>query len=216
MADHFSILVVCTGNIARSPMGERLLATALAHEASFRVTSAGTWGLVGRPMERAAALVLAEVGVDEGGFVARELSAAMVRDADLVLGATRQHRSVVLGHEPAALRRSFTLKEMARLVEVVPAESGESPADRAGRVVEAAAKARGAVRVSPRDDDIADPYGASLHVYRQRRDEIARATSAIAAALLGRRDAAPHVGAAAATTSAPPTVAPPDDHEDAP
>lgn len=185
MVDHFSILVVCTGNIARSPLGERLLAAALAHEPFFRVTSAGTWAMAGRPMEPEAAMALAEVGVDGSGFVARELSPAMVRDADLVLGLTRQHRSVVLGHEPSALRRSFTLKEMARLVSPALTGSQASPAERAHHVVEVAAKARGAVRVSPSDDDIADPYGAALRVYRQRRDEIAAATSAIAAALIG-------------------------------
>lgn len=188
MADDFSILVVCTGNIARSPMGERLLAVALAAEPSFRVSSAGTWGLAGHRMERSAALALAELGVDEGGFAARELTAAMVRDAHLVLAATAEHRSAVLSHEPSALRRSFTLKEMARLCAVAGVEpvEGESPARRAVRVVASAASARGTVRVDPRDNDVVDPYGATLDVYRRRRDEIADATRAIASALLAR------------------------------
>lgn len=190
MVDDFSILVVCTGNIARSAMGERLLAAAVAGEPSLRVSSAGTWGLAGWAMERHAATALAELGVDEGEFRARELTAAMVRDADLVLGATREHRSAVLGHEPSALRRAFTLKEMARLADIVSAVEivdDEPPADRARRVVAAAAQARGSVRVQPHEDDVVDPYGASLAVYRHRRDEIAEATAAIAAALLGGR-----------------------------
>lgn len=182
----FGILVVCTGNIARSAMGERLLRSALAAEPGLVVASAGTWGHEGSSMERNAATALAEIGIDEAGFVARELTPAMVRDASLVLTATREHRAAVLTHEPAALRRTFTLREFARLVthdgDVV---SRDGPVrDRARAVVAAAAAARGSVRVPTEEDDVRDPYGAPLPVYRTCRDEIAAAVTVIAAGLL--------------------------------
>jgi protein-tyrosine phosphatase len=181
----FTILVVCTGNIARSAMGQRLMQTALSGAPELVVTSAGTWGHEGSPMERNAAAALAETGIDEGGFRARELTAAMVRDAELVLTATREHRVAVLGHEPAALRRTFTLREFARLTEHTGAAGQDgSGYDRAQAVVRAAASARGAVRVAPEDDDVRDPYGAPMPVYRTCRDEIAAAVSTIAAGLL--------------------------------
>jgi protein-tyrosine phosphatase len=185
--NRFSILVVCTGNIARSPMGQRLLQAHLASASAFVVSSAGTWGLEGSPMERHAAQALAEVGVDEGGFVARELTAPLVRESDLILAATREHRAAVLTHDPSALRRVFTIRELARLVDVtaVATVAGETPAEHAARVVRAAAGARGSVRATPLEDDVADPYRASLAVYRERRDEILGATTVIAAALLG-------------------------------
>lgn len=182
----FGILVVCTGNIARSAMGERLLSTALAAEPFMSVTSAGTWGHEGSPMERHAAAALAEVGIDEGGFRARELTPVMIRDASLVLTATREHRVAILGHEPAALQRTFTVREFARLAEI--AQDGLSPdgsgLDRAQALVRAAASARGSVRVAPEDDDVRDPYGSPMPVYRRCRDEIAAAVTRIAAGLL--------------------------------
>lgn len=183
----FGILVVCTGNIARSPMAQRLLQTHLRGTPGLRVSSAGTWGHTGAPMERHAATALAEVGVDEDGFRAREVTPELVRAASLVLTATREHRARVLGHEPTALRRTFTLRELARLIDHVDVRWGPESdvAERGDALVAAAAAARGSVRVPPAADDIADPYGAPLDVYRRCRDEIDTAVRRIADALRG-------------------------------
>lgn len=176
----FAVLVVCTGNIARSPMAQRLLQHRLADCPDIAVSSAGTWGHEGSPMERHAAAALAELGVAEDGFLARELTPDLVVGADLVLTATREHRVAVLGHAGDALARTFTLREFARLVSLVSRDGHQrSPAE----LVRAAAQARGQVRVPPREDDVADPYGAPLRTYRRCRDDIATAVDVIAAAL---------------------------------
>ncbi|MFV4774121.1 protein-tyrosine-phosphatase Etp, partial [Escherichia coli] len=55
-----SILVVCTGNICRSPIGERLLRKRLP---GVKVKSAGVHGLVKHPADATAADVAANHGV---------------------------------------------------------------------------------------------------------------------------------------------------------
>jgi protein-tyrosine phosphatase len=69
----FTVLVICTGNICRSPLAERLLRARIATDADIRVESAGTHGLTGRPIDRDSATALRELGVDPDGHEARRL-----------------------------------------------------------------------------------------------------------------------------------------------
>lgn len=83
------VLMVCLGNICRSPMAEFMLRDAAANaEVSIVVESAGVSAEVGRPATREARQVLAELGVSGEGHVARMLTEQMLADADLVLVAT--------------------------------------------------------------------------------------------------------------------------------
>src|SRR3954449_3162307 len=115
MAEPFRILVVCTGNICRSPMAQAMLVGALRSKGEqtdhewFEVSSAGTHGLTGEPMEATALQVLTGLGVETIPFTARELLAEHVEGADLVLGATRRHRGAAVTLVPAAAPRTFTL-----------------------------------------------------------------------------------------------------------
>jgi protein-tyrosine phosphatase len=162
----FRVLHVCTGNICRSPMAERIMRTALAtawpeQADRFLVESAGTWGHTGSPMEPYALSTLASLGVDAAGFRARELVAEHVVAADLVLTATREHRASAVVLHPRASTRTFTLREFARLVDGVDPASlpaGDAVA-RAQALVRAAASRRGLVPPErPEDDDVSDPY----------------------------------------------------------
>lgn len=180
----FSVLVVCTGNVARSPMAQRLLQARLGDSPDISVSSAGTWGLQGSPMERHAATVLAEAGVEEGGFRARRLTAPMVRNADLVLTATRQHRVDVLSHDPAVLRRTFTLREMAQLLATLDGLGAAAAQPHVRALVESVASARGTIRIRAVDHDVPDPYGADISTYRRCRDQIRSATDVVADAIL--------------------------------
>ena len=190
----FHILHVCTGNIGRSPMAERImrhhLAACLGNRAdAFRVDSAGTWGHSGSGLEADAGAVLDSMGVDASGFSARELVVDHVADADLVLTATAEHRSTVVGLLPAAIGRTFTLREFARLAVVVaPRLAGLSdPSDRARASVPAALRARGAAPwVADRaDDDVADPIGAPRAFYAARAAEIDSACARTVALFAG-------------------------------
>ncbi|GAB2727950.1 low molecular weight phosphatase family protein [Streptomyces bullii] len=185
----FRVLFVCTGNLHRSPLAERLLKARLAASAGasaeFRVSSAGTAALVGTPMDPVAVTVLAELGGDPGGALARRLTAALVEDADLVLGAAAEHREAAVRLSPLwALQRAFTLREFARLLRPDDAAGVTEPAERAAALVRGAAARRGADGSGADDDDVADPYGAPLRVARQAAARIAESVDRIAAALL--------------------------------
>src|SRR3954452_1847440 len=67
-------------------------------------------------MNELAAAELVRLGGDPSGFVARQVTPAMVDEADLVLTATRTIRSGVLEEAPRALKRTFTLRELEAIV----------------------------------------------------------------------------------------------------
>lgn len=164
----FSVLAVCTGNICRSPAVERLLRTSLA-DPGVEVTSAGTGALVGYPVSPPMLALLAAAGVAADDFLARQLTEEMVRRADLVLALTRAHRAAVVELVPAAVRRTFTLREFARLSAGVDptALPGGAPPVRLRALVQLAAAQRGRLPVRPTDDDVIDPYRRSDEVYAQ-------------------------------------------------
>lgn len=200
-ADRIKILMVCTGNICRSPMMERLMRDALRRrgvEQRFQVASAGTWGQVGEPMQPFAASTLVERGVDADGFVARAVGNELLTAADLILTATREHRSVVVGMAPSTVRRSFTLIELARVAAAAapdpglddPARADPVDAERVRQSIAWAAQMRGTLPRPPEGvDDLADPLGAPQSVYRARADAIAEAVEQIVPFLIGARPA---------------------------
>jgi len=171
--DVFRVLHVCTGNICRSPMAEALMRHQVAQgwpEQAHRVaiSSAGTWGHTGSPMEPFALSTLAGRGVDGEAFRARELVAEHVATADLVLTATRDHRAAAVVLHPRAAARTFTLREFARLLAGVPAEAlpASDVVQRGHALVRSAGSRRGLVPPArPSDDDLADPYQAPASAF---------------------------------------------------
>lgn len=196
----FGVLVICTGNVCRSPaIGTLLVARArglgLNPQGWLAVHTAGAAAVVGAPLHRDTAAALASVGVPvDGAHVARQLIPPDVASADLVLTATREHRSVAVRAYPPAVQRTFTLLELARLVAMtdipmadhddpgtVPASAAQErglPA-RARQLVVTARARRGLARLAdPADDDLPDPIGRppEVHIEMVRRaDDAIRA-----------------------------------------
>jgi protein-tyrosine phosphatase len=190
----FRILTVCTGNICRSPLAEQLLRSGLAELSDVSIASAGTRALVGMSMtDQAQQISQLMGGASPGEHRARELNVDMLSDAGLVLALSREHRRSVVEMFPRGARRTFTLREFARLVADLPDEewsvarsaTGSGGVGDYSAVVEAASSRRGVVVPPefPEDDDVIDPYRRSDEVYRRSADEIGPAVATIIAQL---------------------------------
>ena len=160
------LLFVCTGNICRSPTAERLTRAYAAHHGLGQLTasSAGIRAVVGYGMEPTAAKMLRELGGDPTGFRARQLTPAMVDDAELVLAMSTRHRTRVLEQSPRAMRRTFTLREAATLLTVA------APAT---KLLARLAQARASSPVAPDALDITDPMGRDTEMFRSIGQQVA-------------------------------------------
>ncbi|MEU8245985.1 hypothetical protein [Nonomuraea sp. NPDC048916] len=162
----FHILFVCTGNICRSPLAERLARSILGPP--FLVTSAGVRAEPGRQMAEPVRRLLLRLGADPAGFVSRPLTPELVATADLVLTATTAHRAESVGMHLPAATRTFTIAEFGTLSRALADAAVVRRRDavrRAHMLVEEARALRGLVRVD--QPDIADPFGGSWWAYRK-------------------------------------------------
>lgn len=154
-----TVLVVCTGNICRSPLAAQLLIARLDHldpsrRGQITVTSAGT--RVNPTLTMPPELVEQSLryGGDPSGHLPTQLDRDLIAAADLILTATRSHRGDVVRLLPRAARRTFTLPQFVRLAADAPA------APDALALIDTIAANRGITPppADPVDDDIEDPY----------------------------------------------------------
>jgi protein-tyrosine phosphatase len=193
-----SILVLCTGNVCRSPIAEALLRAALRArlgEGAPAVTSAGTAGWEGSGAMPESVAAAAEHGVDISDHSARRLVAEHVQGADLIVGMAAEHRDALAMSVPGAASRTFTLKELVRLLEALPeslheSQVEESPGARlAARVAEADALRATGFQGNPHDEDVVDPLGLPLEGYRAIAWELDGWCARLADGLFGRAPA---------------------------
>jgi protein-tyrosine phosphatase len=177
------ILVVCTGNVCRSPMAEGFLRAALVErlgDDAPPVVSAGTAGWEGAGATHEAIAAARERGVDIAAHRARVLSRSLVEDADLVVCMTGEHRVAVADLLPEALERTFTIAELVRL-----AEAGGTEGTLEERVAAVAASRNGFHRGDP---DVRDPLGDPIEGYREVAAEPEALTRRLADALVRKAD----------------------------
>ncbi len=140
------ILVVCTGNICRSPMAEGLLRHALAGQPaplqSLKVVSAGVATRPGEPVSENSVLALKKAGIDISGHRSRPITQEMLDRALVVFGMTESHRAII------QYRASRVPQHLYLFREFLP---------------------------PPAEKEIGDPYGGPLKVYEACRDELVEA-----------------------------------------
>jgi protein-tyrosine phosphatase len=164
------VLVVCTGNLCRSPLVEALLRRDLEQAGiEATVTSAGVGAPVDQQPDKKLIRVADELGVDVRQHRSRRITPQQVRDADLILTMTREHARVLRTLDPAAADRTVPLRVAAwkaRAVAREPLPLAEWASRLAADVPEAERPR------SSRADDVPDPIGRPLRHYRRMGEDV--------------------------------------------
>ena len=131
--------------------------------------------------------LLAAAGVDHGGHAPRGLTPELVESADLILTTTRHERAAVVRQVPAAVHRTFTLRELARVAESLgPSALPEGDAVARFSALVRAAPARRGPTAPPvaDDDDLSDPADLGKGAYQRSFDQVRAAVDSIARTVL--------------------------------
>jgi protein-tyrosine-phosphatase len=150
MSESGHILIVCTGNICRSPMAAGLLKHALAGQPaplkSLKVVSAGVAARPGDAVSENAVIALKKAGIDISGHRSRPLTQKMLDDALVVFGMTESHRAIV------QYKAMPVPKHLHLFRDFLP---------------------------PPAEKEIGDPYGGPLKLYETARDEMVEAIPSV-------------------------------------
>lgn len=165
------VLFVCTANQCRSPMAEVLCELIGGSGVGDLVVASAGLLPGGFPASSGAIEVMAERNLDLRGHRSQTVDTEMLRRADLVIAMARQHVRELALMDRASYLRTFTLKEAVRRGRAVgPRHQGEPLATWARRLSEGR---------TTRDllgdhlaDDVADPIGQTVGVYRATADEL--------------------------------------------
>lgn len=115
-----SILIVCTANMCRSPMGEALLKQALASRPDadqWRVESAGTWADRGNPATLYSQVVMQKMGLDISKHCSQPIDENFIKQFDLILTMESHHKEGLKVVFRQYASRIFMISEMVGVVE---------------------------------------------------------------------------------------------------
>jgi protein-tyrosine phosphatase len=133
-----SILIVCIGNICRSPTGERLMRASLPDK---KIDSAGLGALVGEAANLMATEVAAEHGVSLEGHCAQAFSSTLAMQYDLILVMEKSHlerikksypevsgKTMLFGHWQNQLEIADPYKKSREMYQLVYTQLAQSTA----------------------------------------------------------------------------------------
>jgi protein-tyrosine phosphatase len=168
------ILAVCGGNVCRAPYITARLRSCLP---GLRISSAGTTAVMGAPPADEVLRALARHGITGYSDVGRSLTRGLIGNARLVITAARIHRVQVVAMDRRAAGKTFTLKELARVVSTGPPVRGLD------EIVARAAQAAQVPDDTDYDDDLDDPYGLGWPAYETMAADVDAALAVLAPAL---------------------------------
>lgn len=149
------------------------------------VSSVGTIARDGAPATPEAIVVASEHGIDASSHTARRLAREDLAEADLVLTMTSEHREAVARMDAQATGKTFTVKELVRLLEAIPDSNRTGdPESLTLRIAEADAHRRSGF-ADPDDEDVADPIGHPIETYRAVAWELATWSERLVEVLFG-------------------------------
>lgn len=133
------ILVVCVGNICRSPSGEYLLKKLLP---SKHIASAGVGALVGKSADKTSAEVAIENGISLDGHIAQQLTSELCREYDLILVMEKGHIEAVTKIAPEARGKTMLFGQWIGQKDIPdPYRQSREAFDHAYALIEEAAQA---------------------------------------------------------------------------
>jgi protein-tyrosine-phosphatase len=151
------VVVVCTANLARSPLFAAMLASRF-NGAGVTVSSAGTQTMPGMRAAVGSVQLAADRGLDLSAHRSQPLTPELIDRADLVLTMTEGHRDACVMLRAGAAGRVFTVPELVRLLDgVEPADGPEDPAARLLWLREQAHRNRSRLPAAQEPEDVADP-----------------------------------------------------------
>jgi len=149
------VLIVCTGNICRSPMGEALVRHALQAEdeplKSLKVISAGVAARGGEKATNHSVTALKKAGLDISNHVSRPLTEKLIKDAIAIICMTESHMAMVNIMAEPQPKHIILFRQFAK--------DGNT--------------------------EIPDPYGCPLNHYEACRDEMVEALPSLVEYLKG-------------------------------
>lgn len=166
MGSGHHLLVVCTANQCRSPLGEFLLRRAAEqHGLDWYVSSAGTHALAGQPMHPNTHRLLVSRRFDIGDWCTTALDSDLLNSADVILTATRQHSSYLAGAQPQISGKVLPLMRFARRI-AIGRQCGQDSAQN-GALLEMLEVVRNVAVAGVGDaDDLPDPVGQPYRKFK--------------------------------------------------
>ncbi len=101
-----NVMMVCVGNICRSPIAEVLLKH---QQPQLNVYSSGLGALVGKPADPFSVELMAEKNIDLSNHCAQQINSVLVSASDLILTMEQKHIEAIRSQFPEARGKVFLI-----------------------------------------------------------------------------------------------------------